>query len=230
VSVATLFYVCGIALAVSAVTVSVFGLKVRDFPGKAAPLVALWFIALIGCTTTFGVLHAQDESEARANELVPAGEEVEKAEADSLEAGEEAEAEEGEAEAEEGEAEAEEGEAEAEAEGQTAAPAPAEGGEKAKPEGGGATTLKLAAEPSEIAFDTTSLSAKAGNVTIDFTNPSPLEHNVAIEKEGKKLAQSETIASGKTSVSVDLEPGTYTFLCTIPGHAEAGMEGTLTVK
>jgi plastocyanin len=221
VSVATLFYVCGIALAVSAVTVSVFGLKVRDFPGKAAPLVALWFIALIGCTTTFGVLHAQDESEARANELVPAGEEVEKAEADSLEAGEEGEAEQ---EAEAGE------EAEAEAEGQTAAPAPAEGGEKAKPEGGGATTLKLAAEPSEIAFDTTSLSAKAGNVTIDFTNPSPLEHNVAIEKEGKKLAQSETIASGKTSVSVDLEPGTYTFLCTIPGHAEAGMEGTLTVK
>jgi len=241
-SVETLFYICGIALAVSAVSISVFGLRVRHFPGKAAPLVALWFIALIGCTTTFGVLHSQDEEEARASELVPAGEKVEKAEADSVEA-------EGQTTAPAPAEAEEEGEAEGEAEGQTAAPAPAEGGGKAKPEGEEAkpkgaaakpkgaaakpkatTTLQLAAEPSEIAFDTTSLSAKAGKVTIDFTNPSALEHNVAIEEGSKKLAQSETIASGKTSVSVDLEPGTYTFLCTIPGHAEAGMEGTLTVK
>jgi plastocyanin len=206
VSVETLFYVCGIALAVSAVTVSVIGVKVRSFPGKAAPLVALWFIALIGGTTTFGVLHSQDEEEARASELVPAGEHVEEAEADSLPA-----------------------EGESEAEGQEAAPAPAEGG-GAKSEGGAATTVNLAAQPSELAFDTTSLSAKAGKVTIDFTNPSPLEHNVTIEEGTKKLAQSETIANGKTSISADLAPGTYTFLCTVPGHAEAGMEGTLTVR
>ena len=67
-------------------------------------------------------------------------------------------------------------------------------------------------------------------MTIDFANPSALEHNVAIEKDGKEIAVSETIAEGKTSVSADLAPGTYTFLCTVPGHAEAGMEGTLTVR
>jgi len=208
VSVETLFYICGSALVVSALVVSAIGLKVRSFPGKVAPLIALWFIALIGCTTTFGVLHSQDEEEARASELAAAGEEVEKAESDALETVNEGE-------------EGEEGEEKGEA---------SEGGGEAKPAGGGASTLKLAADPSEIAYDTTSLSTKAGNVTIDFTNPAPIEHDVAIEEGGKILAKSETITDGKTSVSVDLKPGSYTFLCTVPGHAEAGMEGTLTVR
>jgi uncharacterized cupredoxin-like copper-binding protein len=67
-------------------------------------------------------------------------------------------------------------------------------------------------------------------VTIEFNNPAPIEHDVAIEKEGKEIAVSELISEAETSVSAELEPGTYTFLCTVPGHAEAGMEGTLTVK
>jgi plastocyanin len=101
--------------------------------------------------------------------------------------------------------------------------------EEAKAKGPGGT-LKLAADPTQIAFDTTTLTSKPGKVTIDFDNPSALEHDVAIEQGGKQIAISETIAKGKTSVSADLAPGTYTFLCTIPGHAEAGMEGTLTIK
>ena len=92
-------------------------------------------------------------------------------------------------------------------------------------------TLKLAADPSAIAYDTTSLASKPGKVTIDFDNPAPLEHDVAIEDQGgEELADSEMIAESKTSVSVELAPGTYTFFCTVPGHREAGMEGTLTVK
>jgi plastocyanin len=110
----------------------------------------------------------------------------------------------------------------------------AKGGGEAKPEEakakGPGGTLQLAADPTQIAFDTTTLTSKPGKVTIDFDNPSALEHNVAIEQGGKQIAISETLAKGKTSVSADLAPGTYTFLCTIPGHAEAGMEGTLTVK
>lgn len=109
----------------------------------------------------------------------------------------------------------------------------AEGAAKAKPEAkakGPGGTVKLAADPTQIAFDTTTLTSKPGKVTIDFDNPSALEHDVAIEQDGKQIAVSETIAKGKTSVTADLEPGTYTFLCTIPGHAEAGMEGTLTVR
>jgi plastocyanin len=200
----TLFYVCGIALAVSAVLISVTGLRFKDFPGRFAPLVALWFVVLVGASTTFAVLHAKDEQEAKAAELSEAGEEVERAEsgapAEPEATGEEEEEEEEEA-------------------------------AKLKPGAqGAATTLQLSASPTKIAFDTTTLSAQAGKVTIDFSNPSALEHDVAIEQNGKQIAISETIAKGKTSVSAELEPGTYTFLCTVPGHAEAGMEGTLTIE
>jgi uncharacterized membrane protein YecN with MAPEG domain len=77
----TLFYVCGIALAVSAVLVSFLGLRVKSFPGKAAPLVAIWFIALVGASTTLAVLHAKDEQAEKRAELNKASEEAEEAEA-----------------------------------------------------------------------------------------------------------------------------------------------------
>ena len=92
-------------------------------------------------------------------------------------------------------------------------------------------TLQLAADPTEIAYDQTSLTSKPGKVTIDFTNPATLEHDVAIEgADGKEIAASPLIGKGKTSVSAELAPGTYHFFCTVPGHREAGMEGTLVVK
>jgi plastocyanin len=196
----TLFYVCGIALAVSAVLISIVGLKAKDFPGKAFPLVILWFAILIGGATTFAVLHAKDEEHEKAAEFEKAGKEFE-----------------------------------AEGNDEAAAKAPAKeeagakgGGEAAKGPGG---TIPLAASESDLAYDTTSLSSKPGKVTIDFTNPSTLEHDVAIEGDsGEEIAASELIAKSKTSVSTELAPGTYTFFCTVPGHREAGMEGTLTVK
>lgn len=198
----TLFFICGIALAVSAVVVSFIGLRVKSFPGKAGPFVALAFLALIGATTTFAVLHAQDEEKAKAAELSQADEEVEEDESSPVE----------------GKSEAEGGSEKAAAPKSEAA---------AKGPGG---TLQLEASETALAFDKTSLTSKPGKVTIDFTNPSALEHNVAIEQNGEVIAESETLAKGKTSVSAELAPGTYTFLCTIPGHAEAGMEGVLTVR
>src|SRR3954453_17100579 len=73
----TLFYICGIALAVSAVLISIVGLKVKTFPGKAFPLVILWFAILVGGATTFAVLHAQDEEQAKAAEDTQASKEFE---------------------------------------------------------------------------------------------------------------------------------------------------------
>jgi plastocyanin len=203
----TIFYICGGVLAAIAVLTSFVGLRSGKFPGRATPVVILAFVALIGVTTTYAVLNGQQEEEHRAQELEEANAEVEELEGESA-----------------GETGGESGGAEGG--GELGASA---GGEEAPINGPGGT-LQLAASETEIAFDTTELSSEPGKVTIELTNPAALEHDVAIVKEGKELAVSETISEGKTSVSTDLSAGSYTFLCTVPGHAEAGMEGTLTVR
>jgi len=98
--------------------------------------------------------------------------------------------------------------------------------------GGTASTLEFEADPNgDLAFTTTEETAKAGKVTIDFTNPQGLPHDVKIESSGgDEIGGTETVAEGSDSATVELKPGTYTFFCSIPGHREAGMEGTLTVK
>jgi plastocyanin len=93
--------------------------------------------------------------------------------------------------------------------------------------------VKLAADPSEIAYDTNSLSAKAGNVTIDFDNPNnALGHDVCVEAEGEKdLGCSKVVTGQSTTLDLkNLKPGTYTFYCNVDSHEAAGMKGTLTVQ
>jgi plastocyanin len=108
------------------------------------------------------------------------------------------------------------------------------GGEAAgKEESGGAgSTVKIEADPGgEIAYATKSATAKAGQVTIDFNNPQSLPHDVKVEgPHGEELGGTEQVSEGSTSASVSLKPGTYHYYCSVPGHREAGMEGTLTVK
>ncbi len=98
--------------------------------------------------------------------------------------------------------------------------------------GGGGSTVDFEADPGgELAYTTTEATAKAGKVTIDFNNPQSLTHDVAVEDEkGETVGKTDLIAGEETSTTVDLKPGTYTFYCSVPGHREAGMEGTLTVK
>jgi plastocyanin len=96
---------------------------------------------------------------------------------------------------------------------------------------GKATTLKLAAEPNAIAYDTTQLSGTAGQVTINFDNPSALTHNVCLEgPTGAEIGCTDTISQGTASLAENLKPGKYTFFCSVDSHRQAGMEGTLTVK
>jgi len=95
----------------------------------------------------------------------------------------------------------------------------------------GASQLKLTADPTgNLKFNTDALSAKAGTVGITLTNPSPVSHNVTLQTP-QGVKGGKTVGKGGTStVSAQLKPGSYVYYCSVPGHREGGMQGTLTVK
>jgi uncharacterized cupredoxin-like copper-binding protein len=109
-----------------------------------------------------------------------------------------------------------------------AASTPASGGSSA-----GGQTLKLSADPNgAIKFDTSTLQAKAGQVTVQMTNPSSsgIEHGIAVEGNGVDQDGQIVQPGGTSTVSVNLKPGTYEFYCPFDSHKQQGMTGTLTVK
>src|SRR3954468_6040627 len=92
------------------------------------------------------------------------------------------------------------------------------------------STLSLAADPAGgLSFDKKALPAKAGKVTIDFTNDSSTPHAVGVEGQGLDK-DGKTITKGKDTLTVTLKKGTYTFYCPVPGHRQAGMVGKITVQ
>ncbi|HEY6671618.1 MAG TPA: plastocyanin/azurin family copper-binding protein [Solirubrobacterales bacterium] len=98
--------------------------------------------------------------------------------------------------------------------------------------GGGGSTVDISTPSGgDLAFNQKDVSAKAGSVTIDFDNMQSLQHDVKVEdSSGQELGGTDLVSSATATATVDLQPGSYTFFCSVPGHREAGMEGTLTVK
>jgi uncharacterized cupredoxin-like copper-binding protein len=97
--------------------------------------------------------------------------------------------------------------------------------------GGRATRLAEAADPSgQLRFTSPSLRAKAGTVSVDFSNSSPLAHNFTLAQGTTVLGATPTFQGASRTLTVTLKPGVYKFFCTVPGHREAGMEGTLVVS
>jgi plastocyanin len=95
---------------------------------------------------------------------------------------------------------------------------------------GGTTTLKLLSAKTALKYNKKTLKAHAGKITIDMTNPSTIfQHDVAIKIKGK-VHKSKLAGKNQTvKLTLTLKPGKYTFYCTVPGHAAAGMKGTLIV-
>jgi uncharacterized cupredoxin-like copper-binding protein len=91
--------------------------------------------------------------------------------------------------------------------------------------------LEIPADPGgALAYTFASAQAKAGQLEIDSKNDSSIQHDIAVEGNGVD-EKGEVVSNGGVSqISADLQPGEYTFYCSVPGHREAGMEGKLTIE
>ncbi len=78
----------------------------------------------------------------------------------------------------------------------------------------------------EWGLEPAAVSVKDGSVTFEVTNAGALEHNFEIEGAGKIEL---LLPQESKTLEVKLAAGTYTIMCSLPGHKEAGMVGTLTV-
>jgi plastocyanin len=83
-----------------------------------------------------------------------------------------------------------------------------------------------------LKFTESTLTAKAGTVTISFTNSSPLAHNLTVQQgtSGSVVGATPTFMGGTKTLKLNLKAGTYTYYCSVPGHRAGGMVGTLTVQ
>lgn len=118
---------------------------------------------------------------------------------------------------------------------------------------GGTTGAALTVDTAsgvENKFVPPTINASAGEVNVTFNNKGAVPHNWTLVKQGEEdkaaaeaqtaapdykyagaLAQTKTLVGGANQdLTVKLDPGTYAYLCTFPGHYQLGMKGTLTVK
>lgn len=94
----------------------------------------------------------------------------------------------------------------------------------------GAHVVHLSAPVSGLKYDQKVVHTRAGRIEIVFTNRSVLQHNVNVELGEKELGHSKTISRATTHFFVTLKPGKYNYYCSVPGHEDAGMHGTLVVS
>jgi len=197
-----LFYAFGIALVVMALVISFFGLRSERFPDSRGIYAAVLglMVALVVAACGFAIALAREEADHRQQEFAEF--EAEQAEEEAATAAEDAETE------------------------------PAGTEPPVETEQPKVQTLDLTSpETGDLLFEPAALEAQTGEISIEYTNPSETPHNVAIEGDGQEIAQGATVAGGETgTATAALEPGEYIYFCSIPGHRESGMEGTLTVE
>jgi plastocyanin len=104
---------------------------------------------------------------------------------------------------------------------------------------GATQVLRLSVEtaPGVVEFDKKRLTARAGRIAFELTNRRRRGHNIRIHtgdrccfRPGSRdIGGTRTIGTGRTRVVLDLQPGTYTYLCSTGGHWRT-QHGTLVVR
>jgi plastocyanin len=72
--------------------------------------------------------------------------------------------------------------------------------------------------------------APPGSLTMRSPNESSVDHNIALEGGGVDEVGEIVRDGGVSEIQADVQAGEYSFYCSVEGHREAGMEGTLTVE
>jgi mono/diheme cytochrome c family protein len=104
------------------------------------------------------------------------------------------------------------------------------GGPEGTAEAEGGVLEIPAAESGALYFVFADATAPAGQLKLESPNESSVDHNIAVEGNGVNEEGPVVKDGGVSEIDVDLEPGEYTFYCSVDGHREGGMEGQLAVK
>jgi uncharacterized cupredoxin-like copper-binding protein len=88
----------------------------------------------------------------------------------------------------------------------------------------------LEVEGGEMYYEPDRLVAIAGEVTVTLDNVGIVEHDFLIEEMGDLDVVGMVDPGQSATGTVELEPGTYTVYCSVPGHRNAGMQATLEVR
>jgi len=196
------FYIAGAVLAAWAVAVAFMGMRLPDFPGNAVAARGVMGISAVLVLATVGtaISTATKHQSAAHAEGGP-------------QQGHEAAPEAGEQRGHE-----------PEPTGQAPSRAPA-------PSGAGGATVEISADPGgQLKYEQTAATARPGEVTIEFDNPAQVPHDVTVARGSERLGGTRVITDATASAQVTLQPGSYVFYCSVEGHREAGMEGTLAVQ
>ncbi|MFI4992335.1 MAG: plastocyanin/azurin family copper-binding protein [Solirubrobacterales bacterium] len=203
------FYVAGGALVVWALVVSLgMGMRIPNFPRNAAAgrgVIAVTAVLVLAAVSTAVITSGGSTPKAPASTAGGAGPSAQ--------------------------APVSEGTPTAPAAAGTKAPIATTGTSTPPSSPAAAAPLKLAANPEgQLSYEPKQLSAKAGKVMITMANSSPVEHNVTVAQGSTVLGATPTFKGGSKTLTLNLKPGKYTFYCSVPGHRQAGMEGTLTIS
>ena len=104
------------------------------------------------------------------------------------------------------------------------------GGPEGTAEADGGVLEIPATESGQLFYTFADATAPAGSLTIQSPNESSVDHNIALEGGGVDEVGEVVKDGGVSEIQVDVETGEYQFYCSVEGHREGGMEGTLTVE